>query len=103
MRRATLLWLDLRAVAAADPPSPEQRRQLEEYNAEHLGFVRKDPDNSVRRVWIAILLVSLCMCTCCAELFMCLSKRSACACNYSPNNVPTFISTLQLANANTLE
>ena len=55
VRRATLLWLDLRSVAAADPPSPEQRRQLEAYNAEHLGFVRKDPDNSVRRVRILIL------------------------------------------------
>ena len=49
VRRATLLWLDLRSVAAADPPSAEQRRQLEAYNAEHLAFVRKDPDNSVRR------------------------------------------------------
>ena len=49
VRRATLLWLDLRSVAAADPPSAEQRRQLEAYNSEHLAFVRKDPDNSVSR------------------------------------------------------
>ena len=57
VRRAVLLWLDLRSVAAGDLPSPEQRRQLEAYNAEHLGFVRKDPDNSVRRVRIVILLI----------------------------------------------
>ena len=61
VRRATLLWLDLRAVAAADPPSPEQRRQLDAYNAEHLGFVRKDPDNSVRRVSDCYSAYTLCM------------------------------------------
>ena len=48
-RRATLLWLDLRSDSSRTAPSAEERSHLERYNAEHLGFVRKDPDNSVRR------------------------------------------------------
>ena len=48
-RRAALLWLDLRSDSPRTAPSAEERRNLERYNAEHLGFVRKDPDNSVRR------------------------------------------------------
>lgn len=48
-RRAALLWLDLRSDSSRTAPSAEERSHLERYNAEHLGFVRKDPDNSVRR------------------------------------------------------
>ena len=48
-RRAALLWLDLRSDSSRTAPSAEERSRLERYNAEHLGFVRKDPDNSVRR------------------------------------------------------
>jgi hypothetical protein len=48
-RRAAVLWLDLRAAAAADRPTPDERAALAAYNAAHLGFVRKDPDNSARR------------------------------------------------------
>lgn len=48
-RRAALLWLDLRSDSSRTAPSAAERSRLERYNAEHLGFVRKDPDNSVRR------------------------------------------------------
>jgi hypothetical protein len=47
-RRAAVLWMDLRAAAAADRPAPDECAALAAYNAAHLGFVRKDPDNSAR-------------------------------------------------------
>jgi len=48
-RRAAVLWMDLRAAAAADRLTPDERAALAAYNAAHQGFVRKDPDNSARR------------------------------------------------------